>query len=495
MSRKVSMVIVAVFGLRATVQTQALMALLVVLLAAAAHIYAKPFDVVILDRLELYGLITAFITLYFGMFFFTRDVEESPFFLAVITIIILSANFAFVSYWFTALYHALCEEIMLVKRFHIAISLSCHSCTERYFKNCQCTKKCNRAKKKWRSHHKGSESDSEDSDDEEVYEINLNRKRGGSRDHTVWDSMKSQSVERDSLKSIHKRRHKKKRKSVKRALEMAPMRRVESFRRVRKLLDNEMHEQNLNDQIRANKAATMLKHLGKQEDSTLKLHMLPPPSSLPPPPGKMDEAVPLPPPLPPPPGNMSVNPLVRSHWQSAFFKVNTSLSKIKNASNTKKNRSSKTSNGNQGNQTTSLSKMNERALKTSKWKTAAKKIKKLKNRGSKRTLPQTPPRVDEERDVEMSTMVSSNNRNKSRLERLGMMKKQSRQKKEPGNTVYKRNSDFGREIHVNPMMAAAQNSPGFTRVKRYSIAMRDDVTGRDYVTDLDTGDTVWEEDL
>jgi hypothetical protein len=75
-----------------------------------------------------------------------------------------------------------------------------------------------------------------------------------------------------------------------------------------------------------------------------------------------------------------------------------------------------------------------------------------------------------------------------------MMKKQSRQKKEPDNTVYKRNSDFGREIHVNPMMAAAQ-SGGFIRVKRYSIAMRDDVTGRDYVTDLDTGDTVWEEDL
>ena len=68
MSRKISMVIVAVFGLRATVQTQALMALLVVLLAATAHVALKPFDVKILDKLELYGLLTAFTTLYFGTF-------------------------------------------------------------------------------------------------------------------------------------------------------------------------------------------------------------------------------------------------------------------------------------------------------------------------------------------------------------------------------------------------------------------------------------------
>ena len=75
------------------------------------------------------------------------------------------------------------------------------------------------------------------------------------------------------------------------------------------------------------------------------------------------------------------------------------------------------------------------------------------------------------------------------------MKRQSRQKKELDYAVYKRDSDFGREVHINPMMAAAQNNPGFTRVKRYSIARRDDVTGKPYVTDLDTGDTVWEEDL
>jgi hypothetical protein len=86
MVRKVSMVVVAVFGLRASVQTQALMALLVVLLAASAHVHLKPFDVSILDRLELYGLVTAFITLYFGMFFFTRDVGKhlSHFYFVVI---------------------------------------------------------------------------------------------------------------------------------------------------------------------------------------------------------------------------------------------------------------------------------------------------------------------------------------------------------------------------------------------------------------------------
>ena len=69
MLRKVSMVIVAVFGLRATVQTQALMALLVVLLAAAAHVQLKPFDVQILDKLELYGLLTGALRLFVNFYF------------------------------------------------------------------------------------------------------------------------------------------------------------------------------------------------------------------------------------------------------------------------------------------------------------------------------------------------------------------------------------------------------------------------------------------
>ena len=65
MSRKIAMVIVAVFGLQASVETQALLALLVVVLASAAHVIAKPFSdkFAVLDKLERAGLVTAFITL------------------------------------------------------------------------------------------------------------------------------------------------------------------------------------------------------------------------------------------------------------------------------------------------------------------------------------------------------------------------------------------------------------------------------------------------
>ena len=65
MSRKIAMVIVAVFGLQASVETQALLALLVVVLASAAHVIVKPFSgkFAVLDKLERAGLVTAFITL------------------------------------------------------------------------------------------------------------------------------------------------------------------------------------------------------------------------------------------------------------------------------------------------------------------------------------------------------------------------------------------------------------------------------------------------
>lgn len=64
MMRKVLMVIVATVGLRATVQTQGMLALLVISISLAAHLQFKPFDEPSLDRLELYGLVTAFIILY-----------------------------------------------------------------------------------------------------------------------------------------------------------------------------------------------------------------------------------------------------------------------------------------------------------------------------------------------------------------------------------------------------------------------------------------------
>ena len=281
MSRKVSMVIVAVFGLRATVQTQALLALFVVLMASSAHIYAKPFDVRILDRLELYGLITAFITLYFGMFFFTKDAENSPFFLAVITIVILSTNFAFIIYWSIALYYALSEEVMLVKRFHIFASIKCHSCTHRY---CAYSDKCMKLqrmfRKKWAAHHKnknGKESD-DDADDDDDEHFQVNRRR--TQDHTVWKSMMGKGIVKDSLSSIHKNRRKhpkRHRNSHKHALEMVPIKRKEVFERSRAKMKKNLNENSINNQIRANKTATIFQQLGVHMETKSTNKMLPAP--------------------------------------------------------------------------------------------------------------------------------------------------------------------------------------------------------------------------
>jgi len=331
MSRKISMVIVAVFGLRASVQTQALMSLFVVLMAGAAHIYAKPFDVPILDRLELYSLVTAFVTLYFGMFFFTSDVEESPFFLAIITIVIMSTNFAFILYWSIAVYHALCEEVVFFARFHVSVSICYHRCTHKCCRSCRCTKRYKTCIKKWRKHHsnkrKATDSDfiddsssDSDSDSDSDSEVQVRRR---TKDHTVWASMAGDGVERENLDSIHKRRKKQlhgRRKSGKRALEMVTVRRRDSYTQAKSKLDNDTHSSELEAQIRANKAASIFHLLGvTHHDSTKNLKMLPAPNF---PAPETVPGVPLPPPLPGPPGRFQTNPVVQSRWKNAMKTLN-----------------------------------------------------------------------------------------------------------------------------------------------------------------------------
>ena len=464
MTRKVSMVIVAVFGLRATVQTQALMALLVVLLAGAAHIYAKPFDVPVLDRLELYGLLTAFITLYFGMFFFTQDVENSPFFLAVITIIIMGSNFAFITYWSVSLYQALCEEILLMTRFHIVASIFCHGCTEKYCKNCHCTQKLKRCKKKWQAHHNPDyiDSDNEDSDDEDALNA-VQLRRRAPRDHTVWGSMAVEGVEKESLTNIHKRRqHYKKSNSKKRALTMEPVRHRESYNQAQLKLDNAIRSSAISQQIRANKSATIFNDLGIFVESKMNIEMLsaPPlellpkiaPPSLPGPP-----LLPGPPSLPPPPGRVpkaKVNPLARSRWKKALSGIvsehkisslDKGLSgrqhKKRNKQNSESIKSTPPGNLPPGNFKSAhmikLEPKQQQQLQLSKspksrWKSAKAKLSASRLLASK-TKRSKPAAVD----VEMTKKVK---RKGSRKERLAMIRR---------HTI---EEDQAPEIHTNPLI-------------------------------------------
>jgi hypothetical protein len=139
MSRKMLMVIVATFGLRASVQTQGMLALLVVAVALVVHLNLRPYDEYVLDRLELYGLISSFIILYCGMFYFTDDVVIAPWFLYLVTFVILTVNALFISAFFYYLWNAIINESLLLNKFHALCCIACitkrDACIMKYFPN------------------------------------------------------------------------------------------------------------------------------------------------------------------------------------------------------------------------------------------------------------------------------------------------------------------------------------------------------------------------
>ena len=137
MIRKTAMVMVATFGLRSTVQTQGMLALLVMALALTAHLKLQPYDDPILDKLEFFGLGAATVTLYFGMFFFTEDVVFAPWWGFVVTFVIILVNVLFSVVFGVSLFFALRDEYNSVNRLSTAIILHCKgSCTGKCMRFC-----------------------------------------------------------------------------------------------------------------------------------------------------------------------------------------------------------------------------------------------------------------------------------------------------------------------------------------------------------------------
>ena len=64
------------------------------------------------------------------MFFFTKDVEESPAFLFVVTAVILMTNLVYMMYWSVSLWRALREEVPVLMRCHTRCALECIQCRE-----------------------------------------------------------------------------------------------------------------------------------------------------------------------------------------------------------------------------------------------------------------------------------------------------------------------------------------------------------------------------
>ena len=303
------MVVVAVFGLRATVQTQALMALLVVLLAASAHVALKPFDVKILDKLELYGLITAFTTLYMGMFFFTRDVEESPFFLAVVTIIILSTNFAFITYWGLSLYGALRQEVVCIGQVDVRLRSQYRSCCAAYCSCCtcnlansyhRCCKKIRRFGKRHRIGGRDYNDSDEDDDNGHIF--------GEHVDNTVWSSMvdRNSLTRKESLKSIHKSKSKSRQKQKRTGLQLEEIKESNDFMIRRKKFKKENEKAKKLAKLRRQRARAMMQQLGLEHtDSNF-------PEGLDIQHNPLEPTTPL--------DEYHNNPLARSRWKNAFNK-------------------------------------------------------------------------------------------------------------------------------------------------------------------------------
>ncbi len=154
MLRKTAMVMVATFGLRATVQTQGMLALLVLMLALTGHLIYQPYDEPILDRLEFFGLGAATVTLYFGMFFFTDDVVFAPWWGYIVTFTIMIVNSAFLCFFAISLYAAFREESNAVKRLSTVCQLRCSACRERCCDRCgeRCQTCCNRICPRFEKH-------------------------------------------------------------------------------------------------------------------------------------------------------------------------------------------------------------------------------------------------------------------------------------------------------------------------------------------------------
>ena len=303
------MVVVAVFGLRATVQTQALMALLVVLLAASAHVALKPFDVKILDKLELYGLITAFTTLYMGMFFFTRDVEESPFFLAVVTIIILSTNFAFITYWGLSLYGALRQEVVCIGLVDVRLRSQYRSCCAAYCSCCTCNLansyyRCCKNIRRFGKRHRIGGRDYNDSDEDD----DNGHIFGEHVDNTVWSSMvdRNSLTRKESLKSIHKSKSKSRQNQKRTGLQLEEIKDTNDFLKQRKLKKLANEKAKKLAKLRRQRARAMMQRLGLEHtDSNF-------PEGLDIQHNPLEPTTPL--------DEYHNNPLARSRWKNAFNK-------------------------------------------------------------------------------------------------------------------------------------------------------------------------------
>ena len=201
-----------------------------------------------------------------GMFFFTRDVEESPFFLAVVTIIILSTNFAFITYWSVSLYGALRQEVVWIGLLDVRLRSQYRSCCTVYCSCCTCNlansyyRCCKKIRRCGKRHRIGGRVyEDSDEDDDNGYIV------GEHIDNTVWSSMVDQNslTRKQSLKSIHKSKSKSRQKQERRTgLQLEEIVDSHDFMIRRKKFKKETEKAEKEAKRRKKRAVAMLKRMG-----------------------------------------------------------------------------------------------------------------------------------------------------------------------------------------------------------------------------------------
>merc|ERR1711998_625651 len=94
MLRKATLILIAAFFGNFGPELQFFFASFTLVLAMVAKIYVKPYKEDILNKVETAGLMTMFVSLYIGIFFFWRLLNEQTLFVLGVLVIVINATFA-----------------------------------------------------------------------------------------------------------------------------------------------------------------------------------------------------------------------------------------------------------------------------------------------------------------------------------------------------------------------------------------------------------------
>ena len=97
MYRKVLIAFASVFLASVSVTVQGLIAFFILIISLLLQIMIKPYDHKVLNRLEVYSIITAVTTIYCGLFYITDSLDNNS--NIFLFLVILISNAIFIGYW------------------------------------------------------------------------------------------------------------------------------------------------------------------------------------------------------------------------------------------------------------------------------------------------------------------------------------------------------------------------------------------------------------